>query len=368
MSDERGDILNLRRSARYVVLSAAAIRVVLRPEGSVEPIESGEVVDISTHGLKVKLDRSLPLHQFAAIELEADEGNIQLRISGDVCWARPCEESSWWVGFQLRQEIPQESLDRLARLRVIDRRRDRRLPQNISIAARWELGSQTIFVKLLDLSNGGCCILSPEIGSEGDRILLIPDGNDIHMPPILARVCWRRCEGDDHVIGCEFLTNTAATDLRRSLSARLVRERQSSVDIPSTQRNPMPLVLGMCLVAGMTCLHLGLFAYPPSRQSTVAIQSVAIQSDKVEIPVRPSIDLESEASPDTVSPAPADIVSAVPPDTVSPALPDTVPPAPADTVSAVPPDVVSPTPSDTVSPALPECDYPQEHPLTEPLR
>lgn len=220
MTAESDDIFSLRRSERFTVRTASAIAAQLEYEldGTATSLPA-ELVDISMNGMKLKVACAIPIRQELVVALQAESCGVGGRYLADVCWSRPCEAQNWWIGVSLRKELDHETLDRLAVAQIIDRRRDRRLPQNVHVMARRELGSKPFSARLVDLSQGGFSIHASEAGAEGDRISLILDPQDPTSAPVLARVCWRRADGaNSYVMGCEFLSSHGASELRRALA------------------------------------------------------------------------------------------------------------------------------------------------------
>ncbi len=220
MTAESDDRFSLRRSERFTVRSASAIAAQLEYElDGIATSLPAELVDISMNGMKLKVASAIPIRQALVVAVQAESCGVGGRYLADVCWSRPCDAQNWWIGVSLRKELDHETLDRMAVTQIIDRRRDRRLPQNVHVMARRELESKPFPARLVDLSQGGFSIHASEAGAEGDRISLILDPQDPTSAPVLARVCWRRADGtNSYVMGCKFLSSHGASELRRALA------------------------------------------------------------------------------------------------------------------------------------------------------
>ena len=167
-----------------------------------------------------------------------------------VCWARPIGENRWWLGCSFDNPIELDSLTELAADGYIDRRRDQRVPINKPAQVRWELSSDCIDARMLDLSSGGFSLHVPERPRAGDRLLLsFPrDGDD--AIPVVARVHWQREAqgGEGYVVGCGFVDKHSFRRVRRRLGIR--SSKFGGYELHARSKDYLwPLVLGVAVTA-----------------------------------------------------------------------------------------------------------------------
>ncbi len=111
---------------------------------------------------------------------------------------------------------------------------------------RWELGSDPIPVRLIDISAGGLKIASPERGKIGHRVLFETVEND--PSPVVAKIQWQNETAEGFLIGCAFANKHCFPLLRKKLGIVPRLRLQMRKPRLSTRRT-IGLVLGVATIA-----------------------------------------------------------------------------------------------------------------------
>ena len=209
------DFFDKRREQRYQILAPESITVQVRREQPRENIPA-ELIDISQVGAKLSLPACVRFAELVELRLKVSELKFSVDLISEVCWVRP-EKDRWLVGLSLKNNIPQGSLERLGKAKIIDRRRSPRHAVKRSAVVRWELESETCPVEVRNYSAGGFCIASKRASYAGASVLLEIDVEADDSPrAIYGKVVWQAEEDGMYVLGCE-ITNGDGTVLFRDI-------------------------------------------------------------------------------------------------------------------------------------------------------
>jgi hypothetical protein len=133
---------------------------------------------------------------------ELTDASRPLIISGQVCWNTPARGGQTYLGCSIEPAIPQVLLEHLASSGILERRTDQRQETSITLPAQWECDPNEVAASILNISEGGMCLLISEMRSVGDRIRLTLDDGNQKLRYIRATVCWQIDTDDGHVLGC----------------------------------------------------------------------------------------------------------------------------------------------------------------------
>lgn len=237
--------LEQRKTTRYELNSDSTLVVVVVLPDRDQPL-FGEVLDLSRGGSKILLKSTVAINSRIYLELKSTETSEAIvQTDAKVCWSRPAGDT-WWVGVAFDNELPESEFTALAQNGFIDRRRDERIRHDASLTARWELGSDPIPVRLIDISAGGLKIASPEAGEIGHRVLFETVEND--PSPIVAKIQWQDESPDGFYIGCAFANKHCFPIMRKKLGMTSKLRLPISKTRLSARRS-IGLLLGVATVA-----------------------------------------------------------------------------------------------------------------------
>ena len=192
--------LHKRKEPRFKTCGSLPLRCNVFVEFD-DPIV-GTVVDISSGGLRMLCPG---VHQpgtpFVA-ELVTD--GLHGVYSGIIRRVAPWVDGMSVLGCQLLDPIPHEVLHELASQKVIDRRRDSRMPWSQSARMAWELSDGSIFIDIRDCSLGGLKIFSPERVPDDTQVRIFVDGDESEQMILDARAVWQIETLDGYLAGLAF--------------------------------------------------------------------------------------------------------------------------------------------------------------------
>jgi hypothetical protein len=105
-------------------------------------------------------------------------------------------------------------LDYLAASGILERRHDVRQETSITLPARWELDQAELSASILNISDGGMCLLISQMRNVGDRLRLTLLDEDQKPAYVLITVCWQINTEDGYVLGCDFDNRAAYLRLK----------------------------------------------------------------------------------------------------------------------------------------------------------
>lgn len=243
--DENLTAAEQRSTARYELKKNSVLLAVVNLRDRDESL-CGEVIDLSRGGAKILVNSTVAINSQVHVELKSGEGaDAIVSADGHVCWIRP-NRNQWWVGVAFEHDLPESEFTALAQDGFIERRRDKRISHDASLTARWELGSEPVPVRLIDISAGGLQIASPVPSEVGSRVLFETTEND--GSPIVAKIRWQNECDEGFLIGCAFANKDCFPIMRKKLgmASRL------RLPIPKPRlsaRRTFGLALGVATVA-----------------------------------------------------------------------------------------------------------------------
>lgn len=236
----------VRLLPRYELLDEGLLEVDIRVG---DTRHSGEIVDLSRGGAKITVGVNLPIDTDISVTIKSGSQEIVKRSR--ICWNR-ATLNGWWIGIAFEAELGEKQFNSLATGGFIERRRDARIPYEATMTARWELGSEPVPVKLVDLSSGGFKMTAPSAAEVGKRVLIETAGNA--GSPIVAKVQWQHPTEAEFEIGCAFVDKNGCGTLMQQLGIGHAPPEEEQSSPRYSTRRLVALTLGVSTVAFLAWL------------------------------------------------------------------------------------------------------------------
>ena len=202
------------RAPRFKVdnASEAVVTVTRSVEGEDRTLPA-ELVDISQHGVKMRVPVNLRFEE--AVQLQIDVAGTELEYHGvaSVRHIRSVDEEHWLVGCAIAPPMSDETFSYLATTAGKERRRFRRLPISAEATVRRQAQTEGTAATIHNLSSGGICFSSDAIYEVGERVQLFVDDPDGKQRVVEARICWQIDGADGSIAGCKFSTSNSYAEL-----------------------------------------------------------------------------------------------------------------------------------------------------------
>lgn len=125
----------------------------------------------------------------------ADEISVALAAR----WSVPLATDGWSVGCVFTDQMAAGIMDELAGSRYLERRRDDRIPADVSCRVAMEGAAEHAEGIIRDFSRGGICLAVPGDVVVGDKLRVkLPTS----AQPLFVRVRWSRVTGSEQLVGC----------------------------------------------------------------------------------------------------------------------------------------------------------------------
>ena len=112
---------------------------------------------------------------------------------------------------------------------------------SITLPAKWECDQTEVSASILNISDGGMCLLISQMRNVGDRIRLTLFDEDMKPAYILLTACWQIDSDDGHVSGCEFNDRAAYLRLKHIVDLQAAKAAAGSPLLPRVCRQvPIP--------------------------------------------------------------------------------------------------------------------------------
>lgn len=174
------------------------LEVLLRREG--EPPTVASMIDLSRQGARFHATQPLPSGEFFQIACHSLQ--FEFSVAAKVCWKEPAKEGGWLLGSRLKPPIPEAVFDRLLQAGQLNRRTNERDEVSIAATAQWEMETEPVDCRVVNLSSGGVCIEGHHCGQAGARLRLRWDGDTVK--PVVVRALWLFQRAGSYIAGCEF--------------------------------------------------------------------------------------------------------------------------------------------------------------------
>lgn len=208
----------LGREMRYQVVGAKTVDVKVETNSGGKSSQlKAELIDMSQGGVRLRSKAPVVAGDVLTIAVAFDGfkgATKRLTICGHVCWTTPARQGFCYLGCSIEPPIPQVLLDNLAASGILERRSDERQEMSITLPAKWECDQTELSASILNFSDGGMCLLMPQMRNVGDRIRLALFDENQKETYLLTTVCWQIETDDGHVLGCDFEDRGAYQDLK----------------------------------------------------------------------------------------------------------------------------------------------------------
>jgi hypothetical protein len=239
------------------LLEGRSIKVTIERNNNGPPEQiDAELVDISPGGVKLSVSTCPGMQEAVVLKFAAPELDLDLTVDAQVCWARPASDDDWHLGCALNPRLPERLITDLAMNGYVQRRRDPRLPIDLSADMRCEGSIEPLSVRLLDYSTGGFRVEASGSAAIGQRVLLRFDDSD-ESRLVVARTMWHLQTATGHEIGCTFVNRDGHRIFRDIIRSR---EKPSVVKpIADAVRSHWPLLI----VAALTGITIFRYFFLP---------------------------------------------------------------------------------------------------------
>jgi hypothetical protein len=201
-----------------------------------------ELIDISLHGAKFSIDRSLPKGTIIDLTLQVPELDMNVTISAEVRWSQLRSGGHSHVGCSFITPLSADIYVDLATVGLLDRRLEPRRQISLDASVQEELaGKEADRATILDYSSGGMRVRCQNSKRLGERLLIElrdPEGNLTTIP---AKTIWQREFDDGFHVGCCFLNNDGYESLQRILRSRRLLEAKKLNTVEEDEPRPFRL-------------------------------------------------------------------------------------------------------------------------------
>ena len=216
----------LNRELRYRVVKARTIDVEAETDSGGECAKlEAELIDISQGGLRLRSKAPIAAGDLLTITVSfkgLTGVSNPLIIRGQVCRTTPAREGRY-LGCTIEPTIPQVLLENLAASGILERRCDGRQETSITLPAKWECDQTELSASILNISDGGMCLLISKMKNIGNRLRLTLFDEDAEPAYVVITVCWQIATDDGHVLGCKFEDGTAYLRLKHVADRQAAR-------------------------------------------------------------------------------------------------------------------------------------------------
>ncbi len=221
--DSTGDFVP--RAPRFEVDDSSETIVSVERTGSTDGGQlSGVLVDVSQHGVKLRVPVHLQFEEALQLEIRVRGTDLLYQGVASVRHIRSVDDENWMVGCAIAPPISDETFAYLATAAGKERRQFRRLPIAVEATVRRQAHAEGCVVGLHNLSSGGFCFSSPVQYEIGERVQLAIDGPDDEPRVIEARIRWQVDSPDGSIVGCQFSSRSSYAELCSCLTDQPLQE------------------------------------------------------------------------------------------------------------------------------------------------
>ncbi len=205
--------------------------------------------DISDYGVKIECSEPVRFSEHLKLFIRTEDLELDLAVDGEVRWIRATAHGTWVIGCYIAQALPEESLHKLGRAELMNRRREERTPVQFAAKCVKPGTSREISVTLQDVSDNGFRFQCGEDFHPGEPVRL-----HVGKSEVIAFSKWVLQSEDSTVttVGC------AVTPQSASRYLDLVETYILPTQVQSKSRSP--LVFGLLLLGTLAASALVLIA------------------------------------------------------------------------------------------------------------
>ncbi len=206
----------INRDPRFRFRSPEKFTVtVILTNGDEQTNVPGKLLDISCGGAKILIDRPAIVKDSIRVQMSCEEFDISAEWAAEVCWLSPPRSDGWVIGCSFEPRIPEDLLETLFDTGELERRQHQRQEVSLRMTLRWEACSEQGVAWILNVSEGGFCMLTNLAGSPPQRVSLATEGDEDLDLNIVARSKWQVQTEEGFCVGCEFVSNQTFKSLQQ---------------------------------------------------------------------------------------------------------------------------------------------------------
>ena len=217
--DSNPDSNFVPRAPRFeVTKSSEATVTITRTDESERSSLTVQLIDVSQHGVKLRVPVSLSFEETLQLNIEVDGTELEYQGIASVRHIRSGNDENgggehWTVGCAIAPPLTDEAFAHLATTAGKERRQFRRLPIAAEATVRRQAETESTAITLHNLSSGGVCFSSDVQYEIGERVQLTLNGNDGEPRVIETRICWQVDGPDGNLAGCQFSSRSSYAEL-----------------------------------------------------------------------------------------------------------------------------------------------------------
>jgi hypothetical protein len=211
----------IAREERYRLTDSSGTRVEVAIDSNRElaTLEM-ELVDISQGGVRLRTKTPVAEKELLTVSIIPRGFPRSLSTRAQVRWTTFAPKATYWLGCSIEPRIPQALFDHLAANGILERRHEARQKVSIALPAYWELDPTQCEASILNISQGGVCLLISRDGNPGDRIRLTLPGDHQRPTHVLLTACWQVTTDEGYILGCKFRHLASYEKLTRLLDGQ----------------------------------------------------------------------------------------------------------------------------------------------------
>lgn len=184
------------------------------------------LTDLSASGARLRLSQKVPLHETIEVRLRVGKLAIDFHCAAEVCWLQP-RDGQWVLGCAFECELPEQVLSQLAGNGYLNRRANPRIPIELAVEVKEELGTSQWFEATVDnYSSGGFRLQSKTPVAVGQRVLVQMEDADRRQRTVPGRAHWRADSDDGYAVGCSFLNGEGFQKLAAVVGSKTTRREK----------------------------------------------------------------------------------------------------------------------------------------------
>jgi len=188
---------------RYRVMLGQVVPVAIQRPDEGEQSASGELVDITVSGARIRSQVPMRFGEKFVLHLESESVGLSITISCEVQWIRPGRnDDEWIVGSLFDSHIEADLLEEYVDIGLLERRESDRSDISLPATIRFEVSGDEMEVDVSNIGTGGFCYAAPTGGTIGSRVRLT--FHEIGSTVVEGRIKWQSTKNGEHLVGCQW--------------------------------------------------------------------------------------------------------------------------------------------------------------------